>query len=298
VRRGGIRSAALTGCVGSCSGQRPRRWAIVSKAQLRSAGFLPWQEVSRDRDQPVAGHVYLNPSFALPELGDARRVWLGLPDRVFRSDAPVPLLIMLDGRNAFWVERFPYSDWRADEAIVQLEAEDLPVGIVAVDHGVSRSREYSPFSEHSVADQHVRALVDHVKPEIERLLGVDPGTSPWGILGSSLGGLHALYAFFTRPDVFSFAGAMSPALVRNPAAWRWLEQQRFVPGKLYLDHGGYTGADGADWRYDSWPIYQLLVGKGYRPGVDILQVFESEGRHQEWFWARRLPGALRFLLQQ
>ncbi len=270
---------------------------MVSEAQLRRGGFLPWYEVPREQNQPVAGNVYLHPSFALPGMGGTRRVWLGLPDRVFASDTPVPMLFMLDGRHAFWVDHFPYSDWRADEAIVQLEAENLPVGIVAVDHGVSRRSEYSPFSEHSLADRHLQALVEHVKPEIERLLGVHPGASPWGILGSSLGGLHALYAFFTRPDVFSFAGAMSPALIRNPAAWRWLEQQRFVRGKLYLDHGGYTGADGADWMCDSWPIYQLLLGKGYRPSVDILQVFEREGRHQEWFWARRLPEALRFLLQ-
>jgi hypothetical protein len=41
-----------------------------------------------------------------------------------------------------------------------------------------------------------------------------------------------------------------------------------------------------------------LVEKGYRLDRDLKYVVEKGGEHNEAAWARRLPGALRFLLQE
>jgi hypothetical protein len=40
----------------------------------------------------------------------------------------------------------------------------------------------------------------------------------------------------------------------------------------------------------------LLMDKGFRKDETLLYVKEEGGEHTESAWARRLPGALRFLL--
>jgi predicted alpha/beta superfamily hydrolase len=128
-------------------------------------------------------------------------------------------------------------------------------------------------------------------------------------MGSSMGGLISLYAFFHRSDIFGFAGVMSPSLwVARSAIFSTIENAAFAPGRLYLDagtrelsspesrsvthhvrsRGYYAGVR---------RLYRLLVKKGYRPIQEILYVEEKWAGHNESAWARRLPKAIRFFLQ-
>jgi hypothetical protein len=43
-------------------------------------------------------------------------------------------------------------------------------------------------------------------------------------------------------------------------------------------------------------MQRILVKKGYRPRQDLLYVEEKWAGHEEQAWARRLPAAIRFLL--
>jgi hypothetical protein len=45
-------------------------------------------------------------------------------------------------------------------------------------------------------------------------------------------------------------------------------------------------------------MHRLLVKKGYRPHRDLLYIEEKWAHHEEIAWARRLPPAIRFLLQR
>lgn len=39
----------------------------------------------------------------------------------------------------------------------------------------------------------------------------------------------------------------------------------------------------------------VLTDKGYKVGEDYMLVFDKEAEHTEAEWAKRIPGALRFL---
>jgi predicted alpha/beta superfamily hydrolase len=127
-------------------------------------------------------------------------------------------------------------------------------------------------------------------------------------MGSSMGGLISLYAFFAYPEQFGLVGALSPSLWF--ARGRVMAAIRRCPpilGKIYLDVGSTEGARTAahlPWietllvRSSSMDgeLYELLLHKGYRPERDIRYLVAEGGRHTEADWAARLPGALRFLL--
>jgi predicted alpha/beta superfamily hydrolase len=123
-----------------------------------------------------------------------------------------------------------------------------------------------------------------------------------------MGGLISLYAFFHRPDMFGFTGAMSPSLwFASGAIFDYIEQAPFAPGKIYLDVGTNeeSGPPGkAKLGRKRYPpdesnlrrMAALLESKGYRREHDLLYIEEEGARHRETAWARRLPDALRFLL--
>jgi predicted alpha/beta superfamily hydrolase len=157
-------------------------------------------------------------------------------------------------------------------------------------------------------EQYLAFIIQSLKPLIDSDFRTRPGREDTGIMGSSLGGLISLYAFFRYPELFGFAGAMSPALwFANDAIYASIREAAFTPGKIYLDAGSREYGDGKGlqiWkRYRSRRYYaslrrmqRLLVRKGYRPRRDLLYVEEKGAGHNEEAWARRLPGALRYLL--
>ena len=57
-----------------------------------------------------------------------------------------------------------------------------------------------------------------------------------------MGGLISLYAFFRHPEVFGFAGVMSPSLwLTESDIFAFMKQAPFSGGKLYLDVGDLEG---------------------------------------------------------
>jgi predicted alpha/beta superfamily hydrolase len=144
---------------------------------------------------------------------------------------------------------------------------------------------------------------------IDRDFRTQPGQRQTGIMGSSMGGLISLYAFFHYPEVFGFAGVMSPSLwVARSAIYSYVENAPFVPGRIYLD-AGTRELSSAETRSVVQHVrsrgyyagvrrlYRLLVRRGYRPIQEILYVEEKWAGHNESAWARRLPRAIRFFLE-
>jgi predicted alpha/beta superfamily hydrolase len=109
-----------------------------------------------------------------------------------------------------------------------------------------------------------------------------------------MGGLISLYALVRHGDVFGGAGVMSAAL--------WYEQGRIfdvvsaatAAGRVYLDVGMYEGAGTLR---NARRLARVLTRRGWRRKNGLLRYVEDpRGRHSEADWARRLPGALEFLL--
>jgi hypothetical protein len=125
-----------------------------------------------------------------------------------------------------------------------------------------------------------------------RLLGDAAKTS---LAGSSLGGLITAYAGIKKPDVFGRLGIFSPST--------WWDGTFIIgavkasvqkPSRVYIDSGN-SGASGDDYR-NTASLAQTYRDIGFRDGVSLNYVLEPGGVHNEDAWARRLPGALRFLL--
>ena len=164
--------------------------------------------------------------------------------------------------------------------------------------GVERMKEYSPFHEPQhgggAADDYLDFLAHTVKPLIDERYRTLTAPESTGILGSSLGGLLALYGFFRTQSVFGFAGVMSPALwFGERKIFPLVETAPYVRGRLYLDVGT---REGENTLRNARAMRDLLVHKGYQLGTDLMWVEDRGGMHNEAAWGRRLRKALPFLL--
>ena len=248
----------------------------------------------RHTEQTAVGEMRVLPGLYSPQLNNSRDVIVYLPPDHEGGRQHFPVLYMHDGQNLFdRSTAFGGNEWQADETLQILSGEGLGTIVVGLPHaGEARVPEYSPFPGYGEArgDAYLAFIVETVKPLIDAAFRTRPEREHTGIVGSSMGGLISLYAFFRHPRVFGLAGALSPSLwYTRGAIYAYVRQAAFSPGKLYLDNGTRESSAAR--------MERLLIEKGYQPGRDLLYVAEEGGRHTETAWARRLPNALRFLLK-
>ena len=262
-----------------------------------SHGFLQkW--AARQRTPP--GSLEVIRDVYSPELGNRRDILVYLPASYAKSDRPLPVLYMHDGQNLFDPTTSFAGEWGVDAAMARAPRRGRRAIVVGVPNmGVDRMKEYSPFVDERVGgggggDAYIDFLVHTLKPMIDARYRTRPERAATGILGSSLGGLVSLYAFFRAPSHFGFAGAMSPALwFGNAGIFPSVESAANVGGRLYLDVGT---REGEQTLANARAMRDLLVRKGYVPGRDLMWVEDRGGMHNEAAWGRRLRRALPFLL--
>jgi predicted alpha/beta superfamily hydrolase len=256
----------------------------------------------------IAQHVYS------PELDNYRDILVYLPPTYDSSQKRYPVLYMHDGYNLFDEATSYTGEWYVDETMEILAAEEgLEAIIVAIPSmGHARIDEYSPFHDPKFGGGRGNAYVGFIahtlKPIIDRDFRTKPHKRATGIMGSSMGGLISLYAFFHLPSVFGFAGVMSPSLwFGNSAIFSYVTHANFQQGKIYLDAGtremGGAFPDQALLLSRSRRYYgrvrrmkRFLVRKGYRPTKDLVHIEDAGAGHNEAAWAYRLPNAVRFFL--
>jgi predicted alpha/beta superfamily hydrolase len=236
-----------------------------------------------------------------PQLRNRRRVDVYLPPSYSAGRGRYPVVYMQDGQNLADPElAFAGTTWQLDATIDRLAEAGIEAIVVGIHHaGDARISEYSPFPDRrhggGDGDAYLDFVVDTLKPRIDRLFRTRPVRDSTFILGSSMGGLISLYALIERGGVFGGAAVMSPAL--------WYGQGRIFDvvsavaersGRVYLDVGVYEGAGTLR---NTRRMARLLTRRGWRRKNGLLRYVEDQrGRHSEADWARRLPGALEFLL--
>lgn len=261
-------------------------------------GWLDYP-ASTGQEHTVSGTLKLRQSVWSPQLSNRRDLLVHLPPSYGQGDTRYPVIYMHDGQNLFDNVTSFSGEWGVDEtmeSIGQLGLEAIIVGVPNM--GEHRLDEYSPFVQPGQGGgrgaAYVAFLVETVKPLIDRDLRTLPGREQTGIFGSSMGGLISLYAFFSRPQSFGFAGVMSPALwFARRAIFPFMERAPFVPGRLYLDAGT---EESYEMLADVRRMRRLLRQKGYQSSRSLRYVEDSGAGHTEAVWARRLPAALAFLL--
>ena len=234
-----------------------------------------------------------------PELSNSRDILVHLPTSYTEDQRRYPVIYMHDGQNLFDDATSFAGAWHVDEALEALDCEGLDAIVVGIPNlGPKRIDEYSPFVDAArrggSGDRYLRFIIQTLKPLIDREFRTLPDRLHTGVVGSSMGGLISLYAFFRHPDVFGFAGAMSPSLwFANGAIFRTIDELQPLPGRVYLDAG--TG-EGPGLLADVRRLRNRLQGKRYQPGLDLRYVEEEGAGHSEAAWGGRLCDALRFLI--
>lgn len=245
------------------------------------------------------GRIRVLPRVHSPERHNERDLQIYIPPSYDTTDNRYPVIYMHDGQNLFDDALAFAGEWEVDDYLDILSHVGLEALVVGIPNlGEQRFDEYSPFpdAKHGggEGEAYVRFIAETLKPRIDREFRTLPAREHTGILGSSMGGLISLFAFFNRPATFGFAGVMSPALwFANRQIFAYVEESPVVPGNLYLDIG--TG-EGSEAVRNARGMKDLLVKKGYRPEENFLYVEDPGAPHSEAAWARRLPGTLSFLL--
>ncbi len=262
-------------------------------------------------EHTVVGTLKVLEDLYSPQLDNRRDLFVYLPPSYAEGEQRYPVIYMHDGQNLFDVAISHAGEWEVDETIETLSEEGLEAIVVGIPSiPKRRMREYNPFQAQRMpgqGEEYLAFIVETIKPLIDRDFRTLDDRMATGIMGSSMGGLISLVGFFRYPEVFGLTGVVSPSLyVSGNAAFPYIERAPFVPGRIYIDVGTREGDEPEDelvepstlsQRYQAavQRMVRLLVQKGYRDGEDLLFV-EEEGYHHELAWARRLPGALRFLL--
>jgi predicted alpha/beta superfamily hydrolase len=273
-----------------------------------------WQDYSTFRQgqqHTVKGDVRVLDGLDSPQLNNRRHILVYLPPSYKQSSKHYPVLYMQDGQNLFDAATSFAGEWQVDETMEALSQEGLEAIVVGIPNmGEKRLDEYSPFHQLKLGggsgDQYLAFLMETVKPLIDKEFRTCPDREHTAIMGSSLGGFISLYGFFRYPQVFGLVSIMSPAFwFARGAIYTYVENAPFTPGKIYLDvgtreHGGHRSTMKSHSRRYYAAVrrmQRILVKKGYRPKRDLLYVEEKWAGHEEQAWARRLPNAIRFLLQ-
>lgn len=242
----------------------------------------------------VVGTLKILPHVDIAPWNVERDILIYLPPSYASGERRYPVLYMQDGQNLFdSATAFQGHDWRVDETMERMAGDGYETIIVGIDHGGERRLvEYNPFPGRASGKgvEYISFLCEQLKPFIDSQFRTLPEHDATGVIGSSMGGLISLYAFFSRPEVFGLCGAMSPSLfVNHRAILNYVRQAPFNLGKIYIDNGTREPS--------ARPLYETLCAKGYRLRTDLRYVAERGAKHTESAWARRFPGAIRFLLK-
>ncbi len=275
-----------------------------------------WQDyrfVRRGLHHSAVGNIKIREKVWSPQLRNQRDIVVYLPPSYDLSEKHYPVLYMHDGQNLFDQATSFSGEWHVDETMERLYWEGFEAIVVGISNiGGQRLAEYGPFADTYHGPGRGDRYLDFIEQTLIPLINSDfrtlLGRKHTGIIGSSMGGLISLYAFFRPDSPFGLAGIMSPSIwYAGSAILEYVRQAEAQPGRIYLDAGTreYGGITEEDAKRRSRTYYarvrrlkRILIHKGYRPFHDLLHVEEKWAGHNEPAWARRLPDALRFLLEE
>jgi len=288
---------------------RVTRWADRPRLTNTSVEFNePGEGSPLVRVSTLTGDIRMHHLFHSPELKNARTIMVYLPPGYDDTpDQHYPVLYMHDGNNIFDAKTSATGvEWGVDETAQHLIVQDRirKIIIVGVFNTPQRTKEYSPFEDPEFGggfgDAYLEFIAATLKPFIDRTYRTLPGREHTGLAGSSLGGLVSLYGLFARPEVFGFAGAVSPALwwARRKIFSFLRAARRPRPIKLWLDMGTDEGeAAGPLVEYKKGPadcrrLVKALTDQGYELEQDVRYEEIEGGRHHELDWAARVDRML------
>lgn len=210
-------------------------------------------------------------------------------------------LYFFDGANLYdKKESFIGEVWALDKAIEKIGLRANLVGIYCAD-GDERVNEYSPFENFTNEEAREnlnpkgiltgKFIVDELIPIVEngkkvssRLIG-----------GSSMGGVMSLYMGNAYPKIFDKVLAMSTHFLIEPVGMGEILEKYNSKNhqKIYFDTGTEEFED--EIIKSSYIILSQMAYGFLKDKLDIKYVVDEGAIHNEIYWQKRLPNALRYL---
>ena len=230
-----------------------------------------------------------------------RPIYVYLPEAAAHQPRKkYPVLYCQDGQN-LWDDPhccYGHGGWYLNRIVDELTAAGKmePLIVVGIPNSDERYRDYTPrrsFLE-SRDQPYADFLCAVVKPYVEQYFPAKQRRGDVALLGSSLGGLLALWLAHQRPEIFGKAICLSGAFqVRDRQRQAFLDYLAGVPHqnlRVYVDSG--TVADGV--RLTRRIVAQYRAN-GWRDGVDLRHLEVQGHEHNERCWRERVWQALVFL---
>ncbi|MEM1218069.1 MAG: alpha/beta hydrolase-fold protein [Bacteroidota bacterium] len=239
-------------------------------------------------------------SFFIPQLNRYRRIWIYLPPDYKTSNRRYPVVYLHDGQNMFDRLTSFSGEWQLDESMNGMfQFGDPGAILVGIDNGgVHRLNEYSPWVNQKYGggegDELAAFIVNDLKPFIDREFRTLADPNHTAIVGSSMGGLLALYMAVEYQQVFGRAGIFSPALWFSDEAFQHVYRKGKQKDVRFYLLGGVN--EGSDMVGKLQYLHKVLTDVGFN-GNSIFLNIHQDGQHSEWYWAREFPGAYQWLFQ-
>lgn len=225
-------------------------------------------------------------------------VWLP-PDYEKNSGKKYPVIYMQDGQNLFDPATSAFgADWQIDETCDSLIRNGVigSVIVVGIYNTSDRMLEYTPGTK---GEAYMDFVINIVKPFIDNIYPTLPDRKNTYVGGSSAGATISFMLAWNHPEVFSAAFCLSPAfkiqnidLVKDVSSYKGKKKKI----TLYIDNGG----KGLDERLQPGvdEMLKALQEKGFRPGKDYYWLLAPDAEHNESAWAKRIPEALKIILNR
>lgn len=278
----------------------PNRIYVDSLGSSIVINIDSWRDRLKPKDlvSTATSNVFFTPtSIEIPQLKRRRTVRVYFPPN-YSSSQGFPVIYMLDGQNVFDASTSFAGEWNADEALDKLfYSRAFGAIVVAIYHGEDqRLNEYTPWpnenKEGGDGEKFADFIVKDLKPYIDKYYRTIPDQENTMIIGSSLGGLMALYMTMEYPEVFGKAGVFSPSLWWSEKSFEQISKfKKRRHQKIYILGGEQESKDMVS---DIRKAKRMLKEVGF--DENELQVkIAPDGRHSEWFWAREFPEAVKWL---
>ncbi|KAJ1557805.1 hypothetical protein HK096_005247 [Nowakowskiella sp. JEL0078] len=291
-------------------------------SQTRS--FISYQDFIGFRPNSVVVELLVLRDLFSPQLNWSRDVFILLPNG-YRDNISkrFPVIYMHDSQNLFDSHSsISGYNWHIDKTMNNLfPYHEFIIVCLPNSNNDERWKEYGPFTQNSLADAYLGYIVDTVKPMVDESFRTQPDRMNTGIVGSSMGGLISIYAFFKHNDVFGNVGALSPSLwYGNGRIFEYANSccdngQGGAKGRVYLDVGN---KEHMGMQYVARAMKDLLISKGFSKvevGKNLVEYCElgqtgdenerfimyqedHMGTHSELAWAHRFPDVVKYFTRK
>ena len=270
----------------STGGYLPNRSAVFVNGGTLDLSIAGWEDFP---GTPTASGDLrvLSTVLPIPQLNRTRRVWVHLPAGYADGDDFYPVVYMLDGQNVFDAATSFAGEWGVDESMESLPSSVVDAIVVAIDNGgAERINEYSAWENPQYgggdADAFADFIITELKPLIDGLFRTQPGRTTTAVMGSSLGGLMAMYLVLEHGETFGKAGVMSPSFWFTNGIYTLAENHTVLPDTRIFMLGGTNESTTMVSNMEA--MQDILIERGYTEQNLRLEA-HSYGQHNENYWA-------------